>query len=377
LGATGSIGSTTVRVACHHRIPIVALAARRGSEALAQLACRLRPHLVAVADAGEADRLSGFGLPRGTKVLAGEEGFVAAATAEGADTTVVAVPGLAGLAPTLAALAAGRRVLTANKETLVAAGPLLKEWVRRGLLVSVDSEHSALAQLLEGRRDGVAELILTASGGPFVERSEAELQSVTAAQAVDHPTWRMGPKVSVDSATLMNKGLEVIEAHVLFDVPYDCISVVWHRQSVVHALVRFQDEAVLAQCSAPDMAIPIQWALLGGQRRSGTAPRLDLFGLDLTFRPLPPGKDLALRLAYEAGRIGGTRPAELSAANEVAVAAFLKGEIGFVDILPLVAETLARLPANPSPVSVDDVVAADRRARALARSLVEQGGHPC
>lgn len=378
LGATGSIGASTCKVARQHGLPLVAVASRRASPQLAALCREFRPRLVAVADREAAKALADFGLPPETALVWGHEALLAVATHPDADTVVVAIPGLQGLAPTLAACQAAKRVLTANKETLVAGGELLQEAIQAGQLVSIDSEHAALAQLLACGREGVRELILTASGGPFLDRDEEELRRVTVEEALCHPTWRMGPKVSIDSATLMNKGLEVIEAHVLFTVPYERIRVVVHRQSIVHALIRYQDETLLAQLSQPDMTLPIQWALFGGERRASGASPLDLEDLALHFQRLPPGKDRALRLAYQAGRAGGTKPAELSAANEVAVEAFLCGQLPFVAILSLVDATLDRLPPGPSQIrDLDELLAADARARDVARALLREGVGRC
>jgi 1-deoxy-D-xylulose-5-phosphate reductoisomerase len=379
IGATGSIGRSTLSVARAHGIRVAALAARRGSPALHALVQEWRPELVAVADEEARQALMELGpLPPGCDVMTGEEGLVAAAVLPAADTVLVAVPGLSGLTPTMAALDAGKRVLTANKESLVAGGALLARPIAEGRIVSVDSEHAALGQLLASGGQGVVELILTASGGPFRDRPVESLATVTVAEAISHPTWRMGPKVSVDSATLMNKGLEVIEAHVLFGVPYDRISVVLHPESIVHALVRYEDGVLLAQLSSPDMVLPIQWALFGGERRPSPAPQLNLESLVLHFDRLPPASRRALSLAYEAGRMGGTRPAALSAANEVAVEAFLNGRLPFTGILPLVEETLNRLPERTSsPLTLDTLLAQDHAARALALSLVRQGGPAC
>jgi 1-deoxy-D-xylulose-5-phosphate reductoisomerase len=371
LGATGSIGTSTLRVAEHHGIGVVALAAQRATPRLAELVRRLGARLVAVGDEAGAEALRRLGLPAGVAVRVGPEGLVEAACHPEADAVVVAVPGLAGLAPTLAALAAGRRVLTANKETLVAAGDLVAPHVASGRLLSVDSEHAAVAQLLGLGGEGLEELVLTASGGPFLHRSAEDLRTATLEEALAHPTWRMGPKVTIDSATLMNKGLEVIEAHVLFGLPYERIRVVVHPQSIVHALVRYGDGTWFAQLSVPDMALPIQWALLGGRRAAAPARPLDLTATALTFLPVPATLAPALRLAVEAGRIGGTRPAELNAANEVAVAAFCEGRIRFAEIVPLVERTLAALPVTAAAVtSLGDVLEADRIARRRACALV-------
>ena len=283
-----------------------------------------------------------------------------------------AIVGFAGVRATLWSLEQGVTLALANKESLVAAGELAIDARTRGggALLPVDSEHSALLQCLEGRDPAtVAGLVLTASGGPFRGRPADELADVTPAEALAHPTWRMGPKITVDSATLANKGLELIEAHWLFDVPYDSIEVVVHPTSVVHALARFRDGALLAHLGFPDMRVPISYALTWPDRASTPVAQLDLVGLDLTFEAPDVEAFPLLALAREAGERGGTAPCTFNAANEVAVEAFLDGRLRFPDIAAMVAETLARSDASPAR-DLDDLVAADSEARRLATRRV-------
>ena len=291
----------------------------------------------------------------------------------GADVVLNAVVGSAGLAATLAAFESGSDVALANKESLVAGGTLVLEARDRAgrQLLPVDSEHSALAQCLEGAADGAVEgIVITASGGPFRGLSAAELSGVTRERALKHPTWTMGAKITIDSATLMNKGLELIEAHHLFGLPYDRIEVVVHPQSVVHGMARFRDGALIAHLGLPDMRVPISWALTYPERAATPSPKLDLtraFALD--FEPPDTGVFRCLQLARDAGVAGGTAPCVLNAANEVAVAAFLADGIAFADIPGVVEQTLARI--EPEPLeSLQQVLGADARARAVAHDLV-------
>ena len=345
LGATGSIGRQALEVAgTHPDLEIVGLAS--GSQPLDELAAQHRVQHVQVG--GDL-----------TEVLDACE----------PDLVLNAVVGFAGVGATLWALERGVTLALANKESLVAAGDLaLAAWKRGGgLLLPVDSEHSALFQCLEGRApETVESLVLTASGGPFRNHSLADLESVTVEEALAHPTWSMGPKITIDSATLANKGLELIEAHYLFDLPYERIDVVVHPASVVHGLVRFRDGAALAHVGYPDMRVPISYALTYPERRATSAPALDLTTpLSLEFEPADPVRFPLLRLAREAGQRGGTYPCAFNAANEVAVAAFLDERIGFVEIAPLVEDALDR--ADGRAVSdLPDLVAADAAARRLA-----------
>ncbi|HYO41051.1 MAG TPA: 1-deoxy-D-xylulose-5-phosphate reductoisomerase [Nocardioidaceae bacterium] len=304
----------------------------------------------------------------------GEEASVAAAALE-CDVVLNGISGALGLRPTLAALDAGNTLALANKESLIIGGPVVLGRAKPGQIVPVDSEHSALAQCLRGgRSDEVRRLVLTASGGPFRGRSRAELHDVTPAQALAHPTWSMGPLVSINSATLVNKGLEVIEAHLLFDIPFERIDVVVHPTSVVHSMVEFSDGSTLAQASPPSMLIPIALGLGWPDRVPGAAPPVD-WTTPSTWEFFPVDEEAfpAVGLAREAGTRGGTAPAVYNAANEVCVEAFLSGEMRFTDIVPTIARVLARhdVPSKKTDLTVDDVLAADAWARELARSLQE------
>jgi 1-deoxy-D-xylulose-5-phosphate reductoisomerase len=344
LGATGSIGRQAVEiVAAHPELELCALQSR--TTPLDELAAE---HGV--------DHLQVGGDP--VELLERSE----------PDVVLNAVVGFAGVGATLWALERGVTLALANKESLVAAGELALDAQSRGagLLLPVDSEHSALHQCLAGRDPATASgLVLTASGGPFRGRDRSQLTSVTAAEALAHPTWSMGPKITVDSATLANKGLELIEAHWLFDVPYDAIDVVVHPTSVVHSLVRFRDGSLLAHLGLPDMRVPISYALTYPERAATTVEPLDLVGLSLDFEAVDSEAFPLLELARRAGERGGTAPCAYNAANEVAVQAFLEGRIAFLDIADVVEETLARVDAAPAR-DLDDLVAADEEARRLA-----------
>jgi len=377
VGSTGSIGTQAIEVvqASGGRFAVVALAAQRSVDLLAQQARALRPALVAIGDATLAPRLAEL-VPSRTEVVAGPEGLLAAATA--ADVVLNGVVGFAGLPVTMAALESGRRLALANKESLIAGAPIVQRAraTPGAEIVPVDSEHCAVHQCLAsvGRPDDVARVLITASGGPFRGRSRGELARVTREEALAHPTWKMGPKITIDSSTLMNKGLEVIEAHELFDVDYDRIEVVVHPQSIVHSMVELVDGATLAQLSIPNMRLPIGYAL-------GYPARLDVaFGpvdwgspMELTFES--PDRDVfgCLDLAYRAGRTGGGAPAWLNAANEVAVAAFLSGRLAWLSIAEVVADTLESFDNQPID-SLEAVLEADRLARARAEIAVEKRG---
>jgi 1-deoxy-D-xylulose-5-phosphate reductoisomerase len=319
------------------------------------------------------EALSGSGI----EAAAGASALVEAAMLP-ADWVMAAIVGAAGLASTLAAVRRGALVALANKETLVCAGAMVTAEVKRygARLLPADSEHNAIFQVFDqDRRHAIERIILTASGGPFRERTLAEMARMTPEQAVAHPNWRMGAKISVDSATMMNKGLEVIEAHHLFDLPSERIDVVVHPQSVVHGMVCYSDGSVLAQLGSPDMRTPIASTLGWPDRVAAPSPRLDFTALaKLTFEPPDPLRFPALRLAREALADGGTAPTVLNAANEVAVAAFLEGRIGFLDIAQAVERTLSALPARPL-ASLDDVVATDLEARRIAGGFVRQAAH--
>jgi 1-deoxy-D-xylulose-5-phosphate reductoisomerase len=376
LGSTGSIGVQTIEVveAEEDRYEIVALAAGSSVELLAAQANRVRPRVVGLADDRRAAELKEL-LDPGIEIEAGPGALAALATE--AEVAVNGVVGFAGLPVTMAALGAGRRLALANKESLIAAGPVVRA-VRDtpgAELVPVDSEHCAVHQCLragEGTRR-LERIVLTASGGPFRGRSADDLAAVTVEQALAHPTWSMGPKITVDSSTLMNKGLEVIEAHELFDVDYDHIEVVVHPQSIVHSMAEFSDGTTMAQLSMPDMRLPIGYALAYPDRIGTAFGRIDWAEpATLTFEPPDRATFACLDLAYAAGRSGETAPAWLSAANEVAVDAFLEGRISWSTIAVLVGAALDRWDGAAAD-SLDAVLGADRAGRAAASELLSSG----
>lgn len=370
LGATGSIGSQTIEVADGLGMEVVALAARAPSTKLAALAAS-HPEARVIAAGGSTEEREEFERETGRRVEFGTEAVIDAAREQ--DSVVVnGIVGAAGLRATIAGLEAGNRVALANKESLVAGGPVVKRALSAGggELIPVDSEHSALYQCLQGEDIGwVARLVLTASGGPFRGRSRQEMAEVTPEEALAHPTWDMGRRISVDSATLFNKGLEVIEAHHLFDVDYDRIAVVVHPQSILHSVIEFVDGSWKGHMGHPDMRIPIQYALTAPARASSPARPFRLAGLDLSFESPDREAFPALDLAYGAGRQGGSAPAVLNAADEVAVEAFLQHRLGFLGITDVVAATLETVPWREMH-AVEDVIEVDREAREVAASLV-------
>ena len=371
LGATGSIGRQALEVADRLAIPVVGVAAGTVSNELLALARRLPgARVVAARDDGDFDELRAAA---GSRAAVGAEALDELAATPGC-VVVNGIVGAAGLAPSVAALAAGNRLALANKETLVAGGPVVLAALRSGggELIPVDSEHAALWQCLVGEdRATVRRLVLTASGGPFRGARPDDLADVTVEAALAHPTWKMGPRITMDSATLMNKALEVIEAHYLFGVGYAAIDVVVHPQSIVHSMVEFVDGSVKAQLGDPDMRIPIQYAITYPHRLAPVVPAgLDLFSRPLTFEQPDRETFPCLDLGYAAGRAGGTAPAVLNAADEVAVAAFLTGRLPFRRIAEVVAATLAEVPAG-EPSTVGEVLEADAAARRLAAGLVE------
>jgi 1-deoxy-D-xylulose-5-phosphate reductoisomerase len=376
LGSTGSIGVSTLEIVAAHpdRYRVVTLTAGNNLARLEEQIRRFKPLMVSViteADAQALRRSVGHG---GPEIVSGVEGLIACAAHPEAHMVVSAIVGAAGLIPTMAAIEAGKDVALANKETLVTAGPLVMEAVaRKGVnLYPVDSEHSAIFQSLEGhRKSDVRRLILTASGGPFRDRAPAELKQVTPAAALAHPNWSMGRKISIDSATMMNKGLEVIEARWLFDLSADRIDVHIHPQSIVHSMVEYVDGSVIAQLGIPDMKAPIAYALSYPERLPLNLPPLDLCSLgSLTFEKPDFDRFACLALAYEALREGGTAPAVLNAANEVAVEAFLTGEIPFLEIPAVIRATLDR--HRPEPLRhIDEALRADRWGREAARRIID------
>ena len=374
LGSTGSIGTQTLDVVRAHpeRFRVTALAAHKSDGQIEEQIREFSPAIAVLTDEAAAVRLRAR-YHGATEILSGAEGLLAAAVLPTADTVVTSLMGFAGLAPTLAAIKAGKDIALANKETLVVAGELVMNAAKaHGVaILPVDSEHCALFQCLQGeKREAVERLILTASGGPFRGKKLADLAAVSLADCLNHPTWAMGKKITVDSATLINKGLEVIEAHWLYDMPYDKIEVVVHPQSIVHSLVSFRDGAVMAQLGTPDMRLPIQYALTYPARIASDFPRLDFSRLGaLTFEAPDTETFRGLTIAVEAGRAGGTAPCVMNAANEVAVEAFLGGFIGFLDIYHIIEKTLAVRPVRRA-VTFEILREEDAWARQYARQLI-------
>ena len=376
LGSTGSIGTQTLDVLrlFPDRFRVRALTAGSNAELLAEQARAFRPDRVAIADETQGDALRDALADTDVTVHVGAEGLCAAAADEQADIVVAAVVGFAGLEPVLAALEQGKTVALANKETLVVAGALVNRVVdaHGGTLIPVDSEHSAIFQCLVGESErDVEELVLTASGGPFRTRSAETFSQITRAEALDHPNWSMGAKITIDSATMMNKGLEFIEARWLFDIDADRLRVLVHPQSIVHSMVSFADGSVKAQLGVPDMKVPIQYALSYPARWAAPHERLDWSELSRLDFELPDmDKFPCLRLAFDALDMGGTAPAVLNAANEEAVAFFLDERIGFMDIPRVIESALERHTPTVSP-SLEALQAADEEARQCVQELVQ------
>ena len=373
LGSTGSIGTQTLDVVrlFPDRFRVRALTAHANAALLLEQARAFRPELVVIGDEAQAASLEKELRGTDVRVACGEEGLCEAAALEGADVVVAAVVGVAGLAPVVAAIRAGKTVALANKETLVVGGALVCGLVERhgARLVPVDSEHSAIFQCLVGEPpESVERLILTASGGPFRTRDPATFADVTPEEALNHPNWSMGAKITIDSATMMNKGLEVIEARWLFGIGADRIEVLVHPQSIIHSMVTFQDGSTKAQLGVPDMKVPIQYALSYPERWAAPHERIDWATLRcLDFEPPDPDVFPCLRLAYEALERGGTAPAVLNAANEAAVALFLDGAIGFTDVPRLIENALGALARTSAPT-----LEALREADVQARRLVQE-----
>ena len=372
LGSTGSIGRQALEVIEACGMSVAALTANRSVELLERQARRFRPELTVAADEKAASDLRVRLADTDIRVASGQEGLLEAAALDSADTVLTAVVGVAGLEPTLCAVRRGKRIALANKETMVCAGQLVMDEADRcgAEIVPVDSEHSAIFQCLQGSGDRreVRRLILTASGGPFYGWSREQLREVTLSQALKHPNWAMGAKITVDSATLMNKGLEFIEAMRLYRMPPEKISVVVHRESIVHSLVEYCDNAVLAQLGAADMRLPIQYALTWPERTIGPARPLDLLHCPpLTFGMPDCEAFPCLAIAMEAARTGGTATAILNGANETAVGLFLEERIGFMDIPALVERAMSVVPVVQAP-QLEQIMAADRAARDAVRS---------
>lgn len=368
LGATGSIGQSALEVigASGGRLVPFALTAHKRIDSLLRLAEQFRPRFVVITDPQAAARIGPGRLPDATELLAGREGLERVVAHNDVDVVLAAIVGAAGLASTWAAVEAGKVVALANKEALVLAGERLMRLAADSgaTLLPVDSEHSAVFQALAcGRKEEVSRIVLTASGGPFRTWPKAALKDVTVEKALAHPTWNMGPKITVDSATMMNKALEIIEARWLFGVPPDSIGVLIHPQSIVHSLVEFVDGSIIAQLSRPDMRLPIQFALEYPHRHPSPAPRLDWsVRQQLEFEPPDLDRFPALSLGFEAARAGGTAGAALNAANEAAVKAFLEGRLHFTEIIPACRSTLQNHPFHSAP-TLDGLVDVDRWAR--------------
>lgn len=375
LGSTGSIGTNTLDIV--DRFPeefrVAGLTAGSNDEKLEEQIRRFKPRLVALSDASAASRLRHRcdGLP--VEILSGQEGLIQVASAPEAELVISAIVGGAGLVPTLAAIRSGTQIALANKEPMVMAGKLMQDEARRYnvRIFPVDSEHSAIFQSLEGhRKTDVRRLILTASGGALWTLSREELQDVTPERALQHPNWKMGAKITIDSATLMNKGLEVVEARWLFDIPESQIEVMIHRESIIHSLVEYEDRSMMAQLGLPDMRTPISYAMRYPGRMPLDLPSLDLAEIGkLTFCKPDHERFPCLSLGYESLRIGGTMPATMNAANEIAVEAFLNGGIRFTDIAEIIRNTMD-VHTTKHVESLEDALEADRWAREKAESLV-------
>ena len=371
LGSTGSIGRQTLDVAEKLGIRIAALTANRDVDKLEAQCRKYRPRLAGMMDEAAFRELKTRLSDMNITLVLGLEGLITAASLPEADTVVTAVSGMVGLKPTLAAIREKKRIALANKETLVCAGELVMEQAKKfgAEIIPVDSEHSAIFQCLMGNREKsqIRRLILTCSGGPFYGMTREQLSKMKKADALRHPNWTMGPKITVDCATLMNKGLEIIEAMRLYDLPLEKVTAVIHRQSIVHSMVEFCDGAVMAQLGAPDMRVPIGLALTYPERKENPAPALDLLSCKpLTFAEIDENTFDCFRLAKEAAKRGGTVCAAMNAANEEAVALFLQDQIGFYDISDLVARAM-ELPSVDNP-KLRDILAADQAARELVLS---------
>ncbi|MDY3905926.1 MAG: 1-deoxy-D-xylulose-5-phosphate reductoisomerase [Lawsonibacter sp.] len=370
LGSTGSIGRQSLDVIAACGMSVAALTANSSVERMEEQARQFKPELAVLMDEKAAADLRVRLADTNVRVLSGMEGLLEAAAIPSADTVITAVVGMVGLRPTLAAIREGKRIALANKETLVCAGQLVLEEAKDygAQILPVDSEHSALFQSLEGNKDRgeVKRLILTCSGGPFYGKTREQLQGMTREDALRHPNWSMGAKITVDSATLMNKGLEFIEAMHLYHMPPEKIAIVIHRESIIHSLVEYCDNAMIAQLGAPDMRLPIQYALTWPKRVPGPANPLDLWNCGpLTFGSPDLETFRCLALALEAARTGGTAGAILNGANEAAVAQFLAGKIGFLEIADRVAQAMAKVPVVREP-GLADILEADAAAREAA-----------
>lgn len=376
LGSTGSIGSQALEVIESHseEYSVYALTANNNVELLIEQAKKFQPDTVVIANENHYQRLCEALKDLPIKVYAGSDAINQIVTADPIDIVLASMVGFAGLCPTIEAIKAGKTIALANKETLVVAGELITSLVQeyRVPMLPVDSEHSAIFQCLTGEQyNKVEKIILTASGGPFRNCSYEELQNVTKREALRHPNWNMGAKITIDSATLMNKGFEVIEAKWLFGVPYNKIDVVVHPQSIIHSMVQFEDGAVKAQLGAPDMRLPIQYAFSYPYRLKADFPRVDFYTMaSLTFERPDMERFRNLALAYRALEEGGSMPCVLNAANEVCVAAFLNDKVGFLQMSDIIEKTMQTIPFQKQP-SLDDYIAIDAESRLVAKRLVD------
>ncbi|WRP08827.1 1-deoxy-D-xylulose-5-phosphate reductoisomerase [Rossellomorea aquimaris] len=372
LGATGSIGSQTLDVIRENpeEFKLTAMSVGRNIEEARKMILEFSPQLISVQRKEDAELLKKE-MPSSLKVLYGEEGLVEVACHQDADILVNAVLGSVGLHPTLQAIEAGKMIAIANKETLVTAGHLVMEAARKKntSLLPVDSEHSAIFQALQGEQEkNIEKLIITASGGSFRDRTREELVGVTVTEALNHPNWSMGAKITIDSASMMNKGLEVIEAHWLFDIPYDQIEVVQHRESIIHSMIQFHDSSVMAQLGTPDMRVPIQYALTYPDRLIRSGKRLDLVEMGkLHFEEMDLNRFRCLAFAYEAGRIGGSMTTVLNAANEAAVSMFLENKISFLDIEAYIEKAMSTHQVIHRP-DLETIHEIDKQTRQLVSS---------
>ncbi|WP_332630657.1 1-deoxy-D-xylulose-5-phosphate reductoisomerase [Halalkalibacter flavus] len=376
LGATGSIGTQTLDVIRKHpkHFSVKSMSVGRNIDLALQQVHEFAPALLSVQSKEDYDKLI-HNVPKETKVVYGTDGLVEVATTPDSDILVNAVLGSVGLSPTLAAIQAGKTIAIANKETLVTAGHIVTDAASRHnvSLIPVDSEHSAIFQALNGENiNEVDRLILTASGGSFRDRSRDELEGVTVSEALNHPNWSMGAKITIDSATMMNKGLEVIEAHWLFNIPYEKIDVVLHKESIIHSMVEYIDGSVIAQLGTPDMRVPIQYALTYPERFDSISnERLHLWEIgSLHFKKLDMDRFRCMRFAYEAGKAGGTMPTVLNAANEIAVACFLEGRISFLEIEHVIEKALEEHTVINQP-TLEEIIKVDAETRAFIHSTIK------
>ncbi len=374
LGSTGSIGTQTLEVVDSlGNIEVTALSANGNIELLEKQIRKYKPQIAAVADSKKAQQLKIAVADTNTMVLSGTEGLCAVAASSGADTVVTSIVGIAGLVPTMAAINNGVNIALANKETLVTAGDIVIAAAKKNnvSILPVDSEHSAIFQCIGShKKSDLKRIIITASGGSQYGKTREQLKDVTVKEALNHPNWDMGQKITIDSATLMNKGLEIIEAHYLFDVDYDSIDVVVHRQSIVHSMVEFNDNSIVAQLSLPDMKLPIHYALCYPERVASCTESLDLTEIGkLTFEKPDYDTFSCLKLAVEAGKSGGTMPAALNAANEVAVDLFLKGKIKFLQIGEIVENVVLNHKNTLNP-NIEDIIYTDKEIREKLKEIV-------